>query len=180
MCDGSENLFEVIAARRSIRKYKPDPVDDHALGHVLEAARLAPSANNRQDWRFVVVTDEHRRRRLATAANNQAFVAGAPVVIACCSVEPEYIMRCGMPTAPIDLAIAIDHMTLAAAALGLGSCWIGSFYPDQVREILDIPESVGVVELLTLGYPDEDPPARPRKALSEIVYYNTWGAAGTS
>lgn len=180
MCDGSENVFEVIAIRRSIRKYKPDSVGDHELGHVLEAARLAPSANNRQDWRFVVVTDETLRQRLAVAANNQSFVGTAPVVIACCSVEPEYTMRCGMPTAAIDLAIAIDHMTLAAAALDLGTCWIGSFYPDQVREILGIPDSTAVVELLTLGYPDEDPAPRPRKELSEIVYYNTWGTAATS
>ena len=168
------NIFEVIANRRSIRKYTCDPVGDHELGHILEAARLAPSARNKQDWRFVVVSDRERRQQLMQAANNQQFVGEAPVIIACCSVDPDYVMRCGMATAPIDLAIAIDHMTLAATALGLGTCWIGSFYPDQVRKILDIPEGVGVVELLALGYPDEAPPQRPRLDLGEIVYYETW------
>jgi len=175
MCDGSMNIFEVIANRRSIRKYLNKPVSDHDLGHVLEAARLAPSARNLQDWRFVVVQDQKTRDKLMTAANNQKFVAEASVVIACCSVESEYVMRCGQPAAPIDVSIAIDHMTLAATALGLGTCWIGSFYPDQVRKILDIPADIVIVELLTLGHPDEAPAAKPREDLNKIVFYEKWG-----
>jgi len=174
MCDGSMNLFEVIANRRSIRKYQDKPVGDHELHHVLEAARLAPSASNKQDWRFVVVKDHGARQKLMVAANNQKFVGEAPIVIACCSINPDYQMRCGEYSAPIDLSIAIDHMTLAATAMGLGTCWIGSFYPDQVREICNIPESVRIVELLTLGYPNEEPAARPRVELEKIVYYEKW------
>ncbi len=174
MCGNQDSFFTVIAERRSIRNYEKKDVEEEQLLQVLEAARMAPSANNRQDWRFVVVRDPEKRRRLAEAANGQKFVAEAPVVIACCSVDPETRMRCGQPVSAINVAIAIDHMTLAAAALGLGTCWIGSFYPDQVKPLLNIPSEVAVVELLALGYPADIPPARPRKNLDEIVYYEEW------
>ena len=168
-------LFEVIKARRSIRKYKDKFVEAEKLTKILEAARLAPSARNMQDWRFVVVQDAAIREKLVSAANNQIFVGQAPVVIACCTTEGNYTMRCGQPAGAIDVAIAIDHMTLAAVELGLGTCWIGSFYPDQVRSILKIPEYIQIVELLTLGYPDERPEPKPRLELNQICYYNTWG-----
>ncbi len=168
------DLFETVAARRSIRKYQNRPVEEEKLTRILEAARLAPSANNRQEWKFVVVKDEKTREKLGDAACGQKFVAKAPVVIACCSVHSEYLLKCGHPAYAIDIGIAGDHMTLAAAALGLGTCWIGDFYEDQVREILNIPDSVRVVELLTLGYPEEKPSARPRKDLNEIIYYEKW------
>ena len=169
------DIFSVIKRRRSIRKYKNCAVEDDKLNKVLEAGRLAPSANNRQEWRFVVVRDPQVRERLMAAACNQRFVAQAPVVIACCSVEDSHIMTCGHAAYAIDVAIAIDHMTLAAAGQGLGTCWIGAFYESRVREILSVPERVRIVELLTLGYPDEQPGARPRKALGEIVYWEKWG-----
>ena len=96
------------------------------------------------------------------------------VIIACCAVRSEYILKCGHPAYAIDIGIAGDHITLAAAALGLGTCWIGDFQEDQVKKILNIPDSVRVVELLTLGYPDSKPSPRPRKDLNEIVYYEKW------
>ncbi len=169
------DFFEVIKARRSIRKYKDKPVEAEKLITVLEAGRLAPSARNMQDWRFVVVQDAAMREKLVPAANNQIFVGQAPVVIACCTEQGDYTMRCGQPAGTIDVAIAIDHMTLAAEELGLGTCWIGSFYPDQVRSVLKIPESIQIVELLTLGYPDEMPEPKPRLKLNQICYYDTWG-----
>ncbi len=168
------DLFETIRNRRSIRKYHDQSLDPEDLNKVLEAGRLAPSANNRQEWRFVVVQDADMRQKLSVAACGQKFVAEASAVIACCTVESEKIMTCGHPTYAIDLAIVIDHMTLAAAALGLGTCWIGAFYEDQVRELLNIPESVRVVELMTLGHPAESPGPRPRKSISEIVMHETW------
>ena len=167
-------MFEAIQQRRSIRRYDSRDVEEEKLFRILEAARLAPSANNRQEWRFVVVRDQKKRMRLIKAAANQTFVGEAPVVIACCSVEDDKVMRCGHPAYAIDLAIAIDHMTLAAADLGLGTCWIGSFYEEAVREILDIPDKVRVVELLTLGYAAEKPASRTRKNLNEIVSYDSW------
>lgn len=168
------DVFEAIRSRRSIRSYLDKPVEEEKLTKVLDAGRLAPSANNRQEWRFVVVRNPGTRKRLSKAACNQGFVAEAAVVIACCSIESDKILTCGQPTYTIDLAIAIDHMTLAARALGLGTCWIGAFHEDEVRKILNIPESVRIVELLTLGYPGENPGPRPRKHLDEIVVYEEW------
>jgi len=168
------DVFEAIRSRRSIRKYLDRPVEEETLKQILEAGRLAPSANNRQEWRFVVVQHPETRQKLSRAACNQSFVAEAPVVIACCSVESDKVMTCGQPAYTIDVSIAIDHMTMAAAALGLGTCWIGAFSEDQVREILRIPDSIRIVELLILGYPGERPSPRPRKKLDEIVMHEQW------
>lgn len=168
------DFFETVQARRSVRSFKPDPVDEEALNSVLEAARLAPSANNRQEWRFVVVRDAVTRQMLSIAAEGQAFVAEAPVVIAACATESSHIMRCGHPAYAVDLAIAIEHLALAAASLGLGTCWIGAFDQQKVREILGIPDSVAVVELMALGHPASVPGPRPRKSMQEIVAYEKW------
>lgn len=168
------DVFEAIKERRSVRAYDDKPVEKEKLDKIFEAARLAPSAANHQEWRFVVVTEKSKRKALMTAANNQSFVAEAPVVIACCAETDGHKMRCGEQCYPIDVAIAIDHITLAAVALGLGTCWIGSFYPDKVREILNIPKTIKVVELLTLGYPADSPRPKNRKTIEEIVHYEEW------
>ena len=158
-------VMEAIEKRRSIRDYDDRSVPEEKLNRVLEAARLSPSASNRQDRKFVVVRDEACRRRLAEAAFGQVHVAQAPIVIAAVSTRPRYVMACGVPSSPVDLAIAVDHMTLAAVDEGLGTCWIGAFYQDKVRSLLEIPEEHTVVALLTLGFPRTTPPTTPRKAL---------------
>lgn len=168
------DVFEAIKKRRSIRSYKDLDVGQEKLLKILEAARLAPSAHNDQEWRFVVVRGSVRRKKLAEAACNQNFVAQAPVVIACCAETDEHRLSCGQLCYPIDVACAIEHMALAAVEEGLGTCWIGAFYEDRVKQILDIPEHIRVVELLTLGYPEEDPRATSRLRLDEIVKYETW------
>lgn len=167
-------LIPHIQQRYSVRAYQNRPVEPAKLEAVLEAARLAPSARNVQEGRFVVVRDAALRAQLVAAANNQAFVGTAPIVIACCAVKTDYVMRCGQAAYPIDLAIAIDHMTLQAVAEGLGTCWIGSFYEDQVKALLGIPASVRVVELLTLGYPQDKPHAKSRLPLARLVTYDRW------
>jgi nitroreductase len=168
------NVYDAIKTRRSIRNYQDKPIEDDKLLRVLEAARLAPSASNWQEWRFVVVRDAGIRQKLMKAAKGQAFVGQAPVVIACCAQTDQHVMTCGQKCYPIDVAIAIDHMTLAAVEEGLGTCWIGAFYADQVREILGIPQDVPVVELLTLGYPAAVPEPRSRLSMDEIVKYDRW------
>ncbi len=169
------NLLQAIQQRRSVRAYQPQPVEHEKLLRVLEAARLAPSARNMQDWKFIVVQDETTRERLLPAVNNQAFVPSAPVIIVGCATQPDYVMRCGQPSGPIDVAIALEHMALQAVEEGLGTCWIGSFYPDQVKAILDIPDDVVVVELLTLGYPAGNlPESKPREPLESIVAFERW------
>lgn len=168
------NVIEPIRQRRSIRTYLDKPVEREKVLRLLEAARIAPSAKNFQEWRFVVVTDAERRRRLAQAANAQTFVGQAPVVIVACAEHENYRMRCGQLAYPIDVAIAIDHMTLQAAAEGLGTCWIGSFFEDQVKAILGIPEKVTVVQMLTVGYPGGPPRPLERLPLEQIVRWETW------
>ena len=167
------DLMQAIRARRSIREYLDRPVEEEKLLAVLEAGRLAPSARNMQDWKFIVVKDAATRRRLAEAARDQQFVGQAPVVIAACGTS-DLVMTCGQPAYAIDVAIALDHMTLAAASLDLGTCWIGAFYEDQVKAILGVPPEIRVVALLPLGYPVEEPAARPRKNLDEIVAREHW------
>lgn len=167
---------EAIKTRKSVRSYLPAPVEREKIQSLLEAARLAPSASNRQEWRFVVTTSEEGRKRLAHAAAGQMFVAEAPCVIACCADTDFHKMKCGQFSYAIDLAIAIDHMTLRAVELGLGTCWIGAFYEDEVKPILNIPEQIKVVELLTVGYP-QDSSVKPKSRLApeEIVFFEEWG-----
>ena len=168
-------LAEAIRRRRSIRKYLPRKIENDKLDRVLEAGRLAPSARNLQEWKFIVVRDDGRRKRLAEAAKGQTFVGEAPVVIAACATITDYVMTCGQLTYPIDLAIAVEHMVLAAAAEGLGTCWIGAFYEEEVKKVLSIPPEIRVVALLPMGYPDESPAPRPRKEIDDIVAFETWG-----
>ncbi|MDQ7795090.1 MAG: nitroreductase family protein [bacterium] len=167
-------IREAIRERRSVRAYRPDPVPEAALEAVLEAARLAPSGSNRQPWRFVVVTDPRRRVALVGVARGQRFVGEAPVVIAAVALEPDRVMSCQVPAYAVDLAIAVDHMTLAAVAEGLGTCWIGSFDQDQARELLNIPPDRKIVALLPLGYPADRPAPKKRKALASITCREQW------
>jgi len=167
-------LEEAIRKRSSIRDYKDKPVPEDKLLKVLEAARLAPSGRNSQAWKFVVVRDKALRQDLGRAAGGQTHVSMAPVIIAAVATEPESIMPCGILAYPVDLAIAIDHMTLAAVDLGLGTCWIGGFSQDKVKTILGVPEKLKVVSLLTLGYPNETGRPKTRKTLKEIICWDKY------
>jgi len=167
------DLMQAIRARRSIRKLLDRPIEEEKLLTILEAGRLAPSARNMQDCRFIVVRDAATRQKLAVAARDQQFVGQAPVVIAACGTS-DLVMTCGQPAYAIDVAIALDHMTLAAASLGLGTCWIGAFYEDKVKEILGVPPEIRVVALMPLGYPAVEPEPRPRKSLDEVIAWEHW------
>lgn len=167
-------VMEAIQKRYSVRSYRTDPVEQEKLDRVLEAARLAPSASNRQEWRFVVVRDAQKRKALVEAAGGQGFVGEAPVVIVACAENVDHIMRCGHHCYLIDVAIALEHIALQAIEEGLGTCWIGAFYQDKVKEILGIPDKVQVVELMPLGYPADSPKPKSRKAMEEIVMYDAW------
>ena len=122
-------LIDIIRERRSVRAYKDQPVPEDALARILEAARLAPSARNRQQWKFVVVRDPEKRRKLAEAAGSQEFVAEAPVLIVAVALDPERVMTCGLPTYTVDLSIALTAYSHAWD--DLGTCWTGSFQPEE-------------------------------------------------
>ena len=169
------DIYQAIKLRKSVRAFQKRDVDKDVIHRILEAARLAPSAKNFQEWRFVVVRDPETRLRLAVAARDQKFVAEAPVVLACCAETDDHVMTCGQLCYPIDVAIAIDHITLCAVAEGLGTCWIGAFFEEQVKEILNIPPEIRVVQLLPIGYPrDPGPEEKRRLPLETIVRYERW------
>ncbi len=167
------DVFEAIEERYSCRTYEDRAIEPEKLDRVLDAARLAPSACNFQDWRFVVVRDAATRAKLVAAADNQKFVGSAPAVIVACS-NSDHVMRCGQAVGPIDIAIALEHIALQATAEGLATCWIGSFFPDKVRAILGIPKDIQVIELMPIGYPAGKCPARKREPLAKIVSYDKW------
>jgi nitroreductase len=167
-------LLEVLKTRRSIRKYKSTPIPDEVMKKIISATRLAPSANNAQPWKFIVVRDEDLKIKLTQACNNKKWIAEAPVVIVACGFPEEADAYMGgyMNSFPVDVAIALDHLVLSATNLGLGSCWIGRFKEEKVKELLQIPMDVKVVALIPLGYSNEEPEPSGRKNLSQIVCYD--------
>ncbi len=167
------DLYEAIKKRYSCRSYAAKPIEQDKLDRILEAASLAPSAKNLRDWRFVVVTDEKKRKEVALAANEQMFIATAPAIIIGCS-NTDHTMRCGQKIAPIDLGIAMEHIALAATAEGLATCWIGSFYPEKIRKVLDIPEKIEIIEIMPIGYPADAETHKPRENIKKIVCFEGW------
>ena len=120
-------FYEVIRRRLSVRAYKPDPVPEEVLNRILEAGRLAPSAKNLQPWKFIIIRDEKIRQALVPACRNQQFIAQAPVIICACALLEQAWKGMGgyWSAAEIDVTIALEHIILAAASEGLGTCWIG-------------------------------------------------------
>jgi nitroreductase len=164
------DIIDVIMKRRSNRKYERKPIPDEHLRTILEAGRQAPSAANRQPWHFVVVRGDEERQKLAQACSGQTWLADAAVIIA----------GIGKPKVsekwyPVDVAIALENMVLAATALGYGTCWIGAFDQDQVKEVLSVPEDMAVVALAPIGVPADQPDARPRQPLAEFASLDRFG-----
>lgn len=166
-------VFEAICKRYSCRAYHDRPIEQEKLDKIIEAIRLAPSAKNLQDWRFVIVQDKQTRVKLARAANDQKFLENASVIMVACS-NSDHVMRCGQPIGPIDVSIALEHVCLQATELGLATCWIGSFYPDKVRPILGIPQDITIVELMSLGYPADTQKEPIREPVDKIICYEKW------
>jgi len=167
------SLIEIIQKRYSCRSYLEKEIEQEKLDKILEAARLAPSAKNLQDWRFIVVTDKEMKTEVATFTNRPEVFGKAGAIIVACS-NNDYVMRCGQAIGPIDVSISLEHISLQATELGLATCWIGSFDTDKVRQALEIPGDVAIIELMTLGYPAEKGGQNTRLPIEEIVCYNKW------
>lgn len=167
------NVFDAIKSRRSIRSYLPKPIEDEKLAQLLEAARLAPGARIEQNFKMVLVTDDHLKKDLVSACKGQRFVGEAPVVLVMC-YNNERTMLCGQPVRPIDCSIALSFMLLEAEELGLGMCWLGWFNDEDVRQILEIPEEYKVFAVLPIGYPANTGYPTSRKSMNELVRYNKW------
>jgi nitroreductase len=166
-------VIEAIRSRYSCRAYHEKPIEQEKLDSIFEAARLAPSAMNTQDWRFVAVTDKQTRRLVADTTNRPEVFQKASAIIAACS-NSDHVMRCGQPIGPIDVAIALEHIALQATELGLATCWIGSFDADKVRTILNIPADVEIIELMAIGYPADSKKEPKREPIEKILCYEKW------
>lgn len=165
---------DLIKKRRSIRRYKPEPISDQNLKTVLEAARLAPSSGNRQCWRYIVVTDQNIKTRLAEVG--EKWVSEAPVIIVACADPEASGHKPGIDYFLVDIGISFEHLILAAANLGLGTCWIAAFDEVQVKEALGVPDEIRVVAYTPLGYPDEKKgQVFARKPLRDICFYERYG-----
>ena len=166
---------ELIRSRYSVRSYKSDPVEEEKLQRILEAARLAPTAANRQCFQLIVLRTQGKEEELQKVYPQSWFVE-APLVICACGLPQENWVRSdGKNYNDVDVAIVMDHLILAAANEGLGTCWIGAFYEDKAKTILDIPDRIRVVELLTLGYPTDDSiKKKSRLPLETIVKWEKW------
>ena len=173
------DFYEVVRTRRSVREYQSKAVPQEVLDRVLDAARIAPSGSNRQPTRLILIQEEDAKRKVAELCHGQSFIATAPVVIAACGRDinfnrGEWMGRYSMI---VDVVIAVDHLTLAARAEGLGTCWIGSFDGPALKQSLGLPEDVEVVALTPLGYAEGDPFTGPegRIPLEEFVMKEKWG-----
>ena len=165
---------KLITTRGSIRGYKTQPVEEEKLLTVLDAARMAPTAHNNQPFRIIVVHTEGREEELARIYGRPWFVQ-APIVIAIVGIPTEgWVRHDGKNYYEVDVAIAMDHLVLAAHNLGLGTCWIGAFNPDAAYEVLGLPEEVVPVAFTPLGYPDKNPREKVRKPLDNLVNYEKW------
>jgi len=165
------DFSELIKTRYSVRAYRPDPVEEEKLQQVLEAARLAPTAANRQPFQLIVIRTAGREEELKRIYNTNWFVQ-APLLICACGVPAQgWVRRDGKSYLDVDVAIAMDHLILAATELGLGTCWIAAFDPVAAREVLNLPEDVEPILFTPLGYPADQPKPKKRKPLSELVRY---------
>ena len=167
-------FVELMQQRYSVRAYRSDPIEEGKLQQVLEAARLAPTAANRQPFRLLVIHTEGRQDELSRVYEREWFLQ-APLIIGICTVPSEAWSRVdGKNYADVDAAIAMDHLILAAANLGLGTCWIGAFDPAAARQVLGLPKEVEPLAFTPLGYPADQPRPKQRKPLSDLVRPEHW------
>jgi nitroreductase len=171
---GSMEFSELIKQRYSVRAYKPDPVEEDKLHQVLEAARLAPTAANRQPFQIVVIHTAGREAELQRIYQRGWFTE-APLILCACAIPAQgWVRTDGKPYTDVDVAIAMDHLILAATTLGLGTCWIAAFDPAAAREVLGLPDGVEPIAFTPLGYPADRPGAKKRKSQRDLVRYERW------
>ncbi len=167
-------LLSEIESRVSVRGFTDEPVSDAQLARIIEAGRLAPSAKNRQSWRFIVIENKELRSRIRDAAFGQDYVGQAPVVVALCTTNIEYKMPNGQLSYPIDLSMAASFMMLQAVHEGLGTCMVTTFREEEVKSLLTVPYSMRVVMLLTIGHASGKSQRADRLPVKRIVSHNHW------
>lgn len=164
----------MLKNRSSVRNFKQEDVDPEALNRILEAGRLAPSAKNRQPWRFIVIRNEDARKSIQNAAFGQDHVGSAPVVIAACTTNVDYRMPNGQLSHPIDISFAVSSMMIQAEAESLGSCVVTTFDEQEIKELLTIPYLMRVVMLLLVGHPAERSLPAEKKPFDRVISFDHW------
>jgi nitroreductase len=165
-------FLELAKKRYSVRAYKPTPIEYDKLEKVLEAARVAPTAANRQPFKLIVIQTQDREEELLRIYNQPWFVE-APIVICACGIPSQsWIRQDGKNYCDVDVTIAMDHLILAATELGLGTCWIGAFNPEEARKVLKLPDDEEPIVFTPLGYPNDQPGDIIRKPIEELVRYD--------
>ena len=166
-----------IKNRRSIRAYSKEKITKEELEKLIDAMRWAPSAGNIQPWEFIIVSNTEIKQKMSIAALDQTFIEEAPIVIVVCANEKRSEWRYGSRGKNLyclqDTAAAIQNLLLAAYALGLGTCWIGAFYEEEIRRIFDLPGGIRPIALVPVGYPNEKPRTPQRRSITDIIHYET-------
>lgn len=170
-------ILDIIKTRRSVRSYAADLVSDEVLNGVLEAGRYAPSACNYQPWVFIVIKERENRLRLSTVYNREWFYTAPVIICICCNRNESWHRKDGKDFGDIDIAIAVDHMTLAAQDAGLGTCWIGNFDSNVTSGLLKLPPHIEPVIFTPLGYPlrVDDSAQKIRKSFDDVVFFESFG-----
>jgi nitroreductase len=165
---------DLIQKRYSVRSYRSDPVEEEKLQRVLEAARLAPTAANRQPFQLIVIHTAGREEELGQVYQREWFTQAPLVICACGLPENAWTSKEGVNYTYVDVAIAMDHLILEATNLGLGTCWVAAFDREIARQTLGLPEDVVPIAMTPLGYPADQPKTKVRKDLSDLVRYERW------
>lgn len=165
-------FLDIVQTRTSIRKYKKTPVEPEKVDALMQILASAPSSANRQEWKFVAVTDLEILKELTVAAESRPPISEAPLVFCIVSTENKNVNDSGLNKGTIDGAILSTYLYLAAHDMGLGSCWVGSFDQTLAAKAIRLPEDYFIISLFAVGYADEQPAIRPRKPLSELTVYN--------
>jgi nitroreductase len=168
------DILPEILERQSIKQYNSKPVEKSKIERILKAGHMAPSAKNRQEWRFIVVQKKALKEKIKDAAYGQEYVGQAPVIIALCTTNIDYIMPNGQLSYPIDMTFAASFMILQATREKLGSCCITTFDEPSVKRLLNVPYAMKVVMLLLIGYYDTKPSRKMRKSLKSISSFDHW------
>jgi nitroreductase len=172
------DLFEAIKGRRSVRSFRPDPLERGDLEKILEAGTSSPSAGNCQPWEFVVVRSRTVKEKLVKAAHGQSFIFEAPVVLVLCANIPKSSGRYGRRGAELyciqDTAAAVQNILLAAYALGYSTCWVGAFDEEDAAMAVKAPPGVRPLAIIPIGRPAEKPVPPPRLPLDEILHADTF------
>jgi len=176
-------FMDVVAARRSVRSYTDEDVEEEKINKMFEAASMAPSWANRQCWSYVLVKDKEKIKKLASGLVN-SWMKHAKAIIVACGDPKKSGSRNGMDYYLVDVAISMEQLVLAATDLGLGTCWIGGFDESKVKKILDIPEKIKVVALTPIGYPSVGGVrnkvitkligSNKRKSMENMLHYDKW------